>query len=83
MDWEDQIAQRYEPKLAAIAKLDRAYYLNPSPTVAERAEYALRQEQLERLRLRLYAELSFLDERRRLRRCRCLIRSAVVRRPRR
>ena len=80
MDWEEQIVQRYEPQLAAIAALDRAYYLNPSPTIEERSEYASRQEQLEIVRLRLYAEFESLHGRRRLGRCRCFIRGAVVRR---
>ena len=83
MDWEDQIVQRYEPQLAAIATRDRAYYLNPSPTVAEQSEYASRQEQLEMVREHLYAEFESLHERRRLRRCRCFIRGAVVHCPRR
>ena len=82
MDWEEQIVQRYEPQLAAIAALDRAYYLNPSPSVAERSEYASRQEQLEIVRLHLYAKFDSLQERRRLRRCRCFIRGAVVHRRR-
>lgn len=83
MDWEDQIAQRYEPQLAAIASLDRAYYINPSPTAAERSEYASRQEQLEIVRWRLYDEFASFHERRRLRRCRHFIRGAVARRTRR
>lgn len=82
MGCEDHIVQRYEPQLAAIAALDRAYYLNPSPTVAERGEYASRQEQLEMVRLRLYAEFASLHERLLFRRCRCFIRGAVVRRAR-
>lgn len=83
MDREDEIIQRYELQLAAIAALDRAYYLNPSPAHAERNEYALRQEELEIVRSRLYAEFASLDEHLRLRRCRCFIRDAVVRRRRR
>jgi len=83
MDWEEQIIQRYESQLAAIARLDRAYYLDPSPTLAERSEYALRHEQIEIVRSRLYAEVASLHERRRLRRCRCFIRGPVARRPRR
>ena len=82
MDWEEQIVQRYEPQLAAIAALDRAYYLNPSPSIAERSEYASRQEQLEIVRLHLYAEFESLHERLFFRRCRCFIRGAVVRRQR-
>lgn len=82
MDWEGQIVQRYEPQLEAIAALDRAYDLNPSPTIAERSEYASRQEQLETVRLRLYAEFASLHERLIFRRCRCFIRGAGLCRPR-
>lgn len=83
MDGEEQIVQRYEPQLATIASLDRAYYLNPLPTLAERSEYASRQEQLEIIRSLLYAEFASFHERRRLRRCRHFIRAAVARHPRR
>jgi hypothetical protein len=48
---------RYSAVLEEIAKLDNGYYRNPSPTLAERAEYHERQEALEQIRLRLYAEL--------------------------
>lgn len=55
---EDQICKRYEAEFAAIAALDRRYYVNPSASVAERREYAERQLQLEEMRLRLYAEVA-------------------------
>ena len=56
MDFEDEICRRYEAKLASIAVLDRAYYLKRNPTLAERAEYAERLEELESIRDRFYAE---------------------------
>lgn len=71
METEDQICRRFEAELAAIAVLDRRYYLNPSPTLAERAEYAARQFQLENVRSRFYAELGALRE---FRRCRLFAR---------
>jgi len=54
---ESSICTRYSAELEEIAKLDRVYYQNPSPTLAERAEYYERQEALEQIRLRLYTEL--------------------------
>ena len=56
VDAEDKICSRYGVQLAAITALDRSYYLNPCPTRNERANYALRQAQLEELRFRFYAE---------------------------
>jgi hypothetical protein len=52
------IYMRYADELEAIAALDREYYLNPSPNLAQRAEYYNRQEYLEQIRQRLYSELS-------------------------
>jgi hypothetical protein len=52
------IYMRYAAELKAIAALDREYYLNPSPNLAQRAEYYNRQEYLEQIRRRLYSELS-------------------------
>jgi hypothetical protein len=52
------IYMRYAAELEAIAALDREYYLNPSPNLAQRAEYYNRQEYLEQIRRRLYSELS-------------------------
>jgi hypothetical protein len=78
METEDQLCYRYEKQLAAIAALDRLYYLNPSPTLAERAEYAARQYQLENVRSRYYAELRALRE---FRPCRLLVRRLRRRRP--
>ena len=76
MSVEDQIWQIYETYLGAIAALDRRYYLNPSPTLADRAAYAARQTELENVRARLYAELARSRNRRivRLGRCRSIIR---------
>lgn len=51
------IVERYAAKLEAIASLDRAYYAKLSPSLIERADYYQRQAVLERIRLRLYAEL--------------------------
>ena len=57
------IFKRYAVKLEAIAALDREYYAKPSPGLIERADYYQRQEVLERIRLRLYAELDRLRQR--------------------
>ena len=83
METEDQICRRFEAELAAIAVLDRRYYSSLSPTVAERADYAARQLQLERARSRFYAELeSFLEySLRQFRRCRFLAGRSRRRRP--
>ena len=54
---------RYAAELEAIAALDREYYLNPLPNLAERAEYYNRQEYLHRIRQRLYSELSVTQHR--------------------
>lgn len=53
----DAIFKRYAAKLEAIAALDRAYYATPSPSLNQRADYYQRQAVLQRIRLRLYAEL--------------------------
>ena len=83
VETEDQIFKRFEAELAAIAVLDRRYYSNLSATVAERAEYAARQVQLESLRCRFYAELGSVWEyrSRQFRRCRFLARRTGRRRP--
>jgi hypothetical protein len=62
MDAETTVCFRYEIELALIASLDRAYYLKPRPTTAERAAYHLRQERLEDVRARLYAELRIVRQ---------------------
>jgi hypothetical protein len=54
---------RYAAKLETIAALDRAYYAKPSPSLIERADYYQRQAVLERIRLRLYAELNGVRQR--------------------
>jgi hypothetical protein len=54
---ESSICARYLAELEALAKLDKVYYENPSPTSEERAGYYERQRALESVRLRLYAEL--------------------------
>jgi hypothetical protein len=62
MDTEREIRIRYEAKFAAIAALDRSYYLNPAPSRAERLNYATRQDHMAELRSRLYAELRIARE---------------------
>lgn len=74
MEMEHEICARYEPELAAIAALDRSYYLNPSASVDERRDYAARQILLEEIRSRLYAELAACRQQgHQLRRCRSVI----------
>lgn len=60
---ESAIFKRYAAKLEAIAALDQVYYATPSPGLVERADYYQRQAVLERVRLRLYAELDRVRER--------------------
>lgn len=81
METENQICRRYEVAFAAIAALDRRYYLTPSASLAERREYAARQVQLQEMRSRLYAELAICRQRdvRQYRHCRCMTR--LSRRP--
>lgn len=57
------VFSRYAAKLEAIAALDRAYYAKPSPSLIERADYYQRQAVLERIRLRLNAELDRVRQR--------------------
>jgi hypothetical protein len=64
------IFRRYAAKLEAVAALDRAYFLTPSPDLVERAEYYRRQAIRERIRLRLCSELDGVRER-----ARCLPRT--------
>lgn len=81
METEDEICTRYEAELAAIAALDRRYYLNRSAGVADRAAYAARQARLEHVRLRLYAELDALRSHKQFRRCRTVIRQSHIQGP--
>ena len=83
VETEDQIFRRFEAELAAVAVLDRRYYTNPSPTIAERADYAARQVRLERVRSRYYSELGSFWEYslRQFRRCRFLARRTRRRHP--
>ena len=74
MDNKLRLCERYEAKFAAIAAIDRRYYLNPCPNRQERSEYAARQEQLQDLRLRFYAELAFVRTVRQRDRCRFFLR---------
>jgi hypothetical protein len=68
METERQIFKRYATVLTAIASLDRAYYLNPQPSLADRRAYFDREAHLERLRLCLRADLARI---RRFNRHRC------------
>jgi hypothetical protein len=52
------LCARYEKELAAIAALDRRFYLNPSPALAERRAYAARRLRLEEIRFRFYLEFA-------------------------
>lgn len=54
---ENSTLMRYVAEFKAIADLDRDYYLNPSPSLADRSNYYRRQEDLEQIRQRLYSEL--------------------------
>lgn len=76
MEAEDQICKRYEAAFAAIAALDRRYYLNPCASVVERRDYAVRQSQLQEIRSRFYAELAVCRNSTcgAFRRCRFLVR---------
>jgi len=58
VDVEAETYKRYEAELAAIAARDRDYYVNATPTPADRAGYFQRQDHLEQIRARFYAELS-------------------------
>ena len=63
METEDQICARYEAEFAAIAALDRRYYLTSSASVNERREYAARKAQLEERRSQFYADLAACRQR--------------------
>jgi len=58
MNKEAEIYIRCDAELAEIEALDRLYYQKAAVSRADRADYYRRQEQLERVRARLYAELS-------------------------
>ncbi|HWO32784.1 MAG TPA: hypothetical protein VNO32_28640 [Candidatus Acidoferrum sp.] len=58
MDTETEISISYDAELAEIAELDRLYYQQAAASRADRADYYRRQDRLERVRARLYAELS-------------------------
>jgi hypothetical protein len=74
MEAENRIFARYYTELAAIATLDRCYYLKSCPTSDERRDYALRQAKLEEMRTRFYSELASAYESSRTFRCRFLAR---------
>ncbi len=56
--------QRYAAELDEIARLDRRFYLNNSPSRSERASYALRQEHLNEIRNRFSPELGLIQDER-------------------
>ena len=79
MENEHQLCVRFEAELATIAALDRAYYLNPFPTLAERRNYAARKIQIEEVRSRFYREFEMCHQVPMSafhRRCRSIIRGA-------
>ena len=78
METEHEICMQYEAELAAIAALDRRYYLTPSASVAQRRDYAARKVQLEEMRSRFYAEIAKCRELpvHYFRRCRSFIRKS-------
>jgi hypothetical protein len=57
MDTETDICRRFESQLAVIAALDHAYYTNPAPTAKDQTDYFAREQRLEQIRFRFYAEL--------------------------
>jgi hypothetical protein len=58
METEDQSCARFEAELASIAALDQRYYLNASPSIAERRDYAARKNRLNTMRSQFYAEFA-------------------------
>ena len=60
MNDELAIRKQFESELAAIASFDRVYYAKHDPSAAERAEYAARRDEHERLRAQFHAELMAL-----------------------
>ena len=61
MDAMSEICRCYEAQLAALAELDRVYYLDPSPALAARAEYYHRDALLQKIRILFYAKLKALQ----------------------
>jgi hypothetical protein len=53
----NEILLSYEAELRAVDALDRSYYQNPNPSVADRMAYYERQEHLEGVRIRLCDKL--------------------------
>jgi hypothetical protein len=62
METKTDNIQRYAAELDEIARLDRRFYLNNTPSLSDRASYALRQEHLNEIRNRFSAELSLLQD---------------------
>jgi hypothetical protein len=54
----DDFCARYEAELATIAALDHRFYINRSPSLAERRAYAARKVRLEEMRFRFYLEFA-------------------------
>ena len=63
MDTNTDICRRFESQLAVIFAMDHAYYNNPAPTAKDRIDYFAREQRLEQIRLRFYAELDALHSR--------------------
>ena len=60
MDTNTDICRRFESQLAVIFAMDHSYYINPDPTAKDRSDYFAREQRLEQIRLRFYAELDAL-----------------------
>ena len=79
METEYEICKRYAAQLAAIAALDRSYYLNPCANRTDRSDYAARQNYLQEMRFQFYADLASLQHNGFVphRHCRSLIRKRL------
>lgn len=54
----ESVLRAYVAELETAARLDRAYYLNPEPSAADRTAYNRRKERIEALRQRVYSDLA-------------------------
>ena len=63
MHTNTDVCRRFEGQLAVIFAMDHAYYINPAPTAKDRSDYFAREQRLEQIRLRFYAELDALHSR--------------------
>lgn len=62
MKQETDILRRYSAELEEIARADRRYYLNKTPSRSDRASYAMRQEYLASVRTHFKAEISVTQD---------------------